>query len=180
MKKLIWIILALITLEVLGVVGYNWVTAGYTGDAALTLSRYVGLNLWSSIAFGIINLIIIVLMTLYAIHTQKLGSMILFLILDISYLILSICPHLPYESPITLMHQIFAITLFIVMLLIGITQYNKNTKLTRAITGLFVLYGLHFLFAYANHLPYFMNGILYWEIGYIYLFFISLLVTKKV
>ncbi len=180
MKKLIWIILALITLEVLGIVGYNWVTAGYTGDATLTLSRYVGLNLWSSIAFGIVNLIIIVLMTLYAIHTQKLGSMILFLILDISYLILSICPHLPYESPITLMHQIFAITLFIVMLLIGITQYNKNTKPTRAITGLFVLYGLHFLFAYANHLPYFMNGILYWEIGYIYLFFISLLVTKKV
>ena len=180
MKKIIWIILALITLEVLGVVGYNWVTAGYTGDATLTLSRYVGLNLWSSIAFGIINLIIIVLMTLYAIHTQKLGSMILFLILDISYLILSICPHLPYESPITLMHQIFAITLFIVMLLIGITQYNKNTKLARAITGLFVLYGLHFLFAYANHLPYFMNGILYWEIGYIYLFFTSLLVTKKV
>ena len=180
MKKLIWIILALITLEVLGIVGYNWITAGYTGDATLTLSRYVGLNLWSSIAFGIINLIIIVLMTLYAVHTQKLGSMILFLILDISYLILSICPHLPYESPITLMHQIFAITLFIVMLLIGITQYNKNTKLTRAIPGLFVLYGLHFLFAYANHLPYFMNGILYWEIGYIYLFFISLLVTKKV
>ena len=179
MKKLIWIILALITLEVLGIVGYNWVTAGYTGDATLTLSRYVGLNLWSSIAFGIINLIIIVLMTLYAIHTQKLGSMILFLILDISYLILSICPHLPYESPITLMHQIFAITLFIVMLLIGITQYNKNTKLTRAITGLFVLYGLHFLFAYANHLPYFMGNILYWEITYIYLFFVSLLVTRK-
>ena len=178
MKKLIWIVLALITIEVLGIVGYNWISAGYAGDATLTLSRYVGLNIWSCILFGVINLAIIVLTTLYAIHTQKLGAIILFLILDICYLTLSLCPHLPYESPVVFIHQVFAITLFIVMLLIGVMQYNKNTKLSRAVTGLFVLFGLHFLFAYANHLPYFMGGILYWEVGYIYLFFTSLLVTK--
>ena len=178
MKKLIWIALALFTLEVLGIVGYNWLAAGYAGDATLTLSRYVGLNLWSCISFGVINLAIIVLLSTHALHQKKLGFTLMILLFNICYLALSVCPHLPYESPIVFIHQFFAIALFIVMLLIGISLYNKSQKPARAITGIFVLYGIHFLIAYANHLPYFMDYILYWEIGYIYLFFLSILMKK--
>ena len=175
MKKLLWIILALFTVEVIGIVGYNWLAAGYAGNATLTLSKYVGLNLWSCIAFGVINLAIIILFSIYAIHQKKLIQSLLLLTFSLCYLILSLCPHLPYESPVVLMHQIFAVTLFVIMLLYGISLYNKNAKLSRLVCGIFVLFGLHFIFAYANHLPYFMDNVLYWEIGYIYLFMISML-----
>jgi len=175
MKKLLWIILALFTLEVLGIVGYNWLAAGYAGNATLTLSKYVGLNLWSCIAFGVTNLAIIVLFSIYSVHQKKLTHNLLGLLFCLCYLILSLCPHLPYESPVVTIHQIFAITLFVIMLLSGISLYNKNAKLPRLICGIFILFGLHFIFAYANHLPYFMDGILYWEVGYIYLYLISLI-----
>ncbi len=175
MKKLLWIILTLFTIEVIAVIGYNWLAAGYTGDATLTLSKYVGLNLWSCIFFGITNLVMIILFTIYALHQKKLLQTLLLLTFNLCYLILSICPHLPVESAITQMHQIFAITLFVAMLLIGISLYNKNAKLPRLICGIFILFGLHFLFAYANQLSYFMDNILYWEVSYIYLFISSLI-----
>lgn len=173
MKKLLWITLALFTLETFAIIGTNW-TTGYLGDGTLTLSRYVGLNLWSIITFGVVNFSIIILLTVYA-TKQKLSLFLLMMLFNICYLTISLCPHVPYESPVVIMHQIFAIALFVIMLLIGIILYNKSTKLPRLLTGVFILFGLHFIFAYANHLPYFMDGILYWEIAYIYLFFVALL-----
>lgn len=177
MKKLLWLILALFTIEVFGIVGYYWLAAGYAGNATLTLSKYVGLNPWSCVAFGVTNLAIIVIFSIYSVHQKKLTQNLLGLLSCLCYLILSLCPHLPYESPVVTMHQIFAVTLFIIMLLSGISLYNKNAKLPRLICGIFILFGLHFFFAYANHLPYFMNSILYWEVGYFYLYLISLITS---
>ena len=176
MKKLLWTTLVLFTFETVAIVGANWAT-GYLGDGTLTLSRYVGLNLWSIIAFGIINFGIIILLTIYA-TKQKLGIFLLMMLFNICYLTISLCPHMSYESPVVSIHQIFAIALFIIMLLIGVLLYNKSSKLPRLLTGIFILFGLHFIFAYANHLPYFTNGILYWEIAYIYLFFVALLTNN--
>lgn len=176
MKKLLWTTLVLFTFETIAIIGANWVT-GYLGDGTLTLSRYIGLNLWSIIAFGVINFSIIILLTIYA-TKQKLGIFLLMMFFNICYLTISLCPHVPYESPVVSIHQIFAIALFIIMLLIGVLLYNNSSKLPRLLTGIFILFGLHFFFAYANHLPYFMNGILYWEIAYIYLFFIALLANN--
>ena len=112
------------------------------------MRSYVGLNLWSCIAFGVVNLAIIVLFSVYAVQQKKLIHNLLGLLFCLCYLILSICPHLPNESPMVTIHQVFAITLFVIMLLYGISLYNKNAKLPRLVCGIFILYGLHFIFEF--------------------------------
>ena len=155
MKKLIWAALSIFTLEILIIIGCYWLFYGYAGNFSLTISRYVGLSSWSSLAF---------LVGVYA----------------ISLLALSLCPHAPDGGQVTSIHRFFAAAMFISLCLLGLISADiAKGKLVRTYCIAFVLYGFHFIIAYVNHLPYLMGNILIWETAFVYGGFAILLLPNQ-
>ena len=178
MKKPIIAALAIFTAEVLAIVGYYWLACGYAGNVSLTISRYVGLNTWSSILFLIGNLAIIALSAIYMVNSgaRKFSWRFLVSAYMISFLALSICPHIPNGDQIIYIHRFFAAAMFISLCLLSLATIDvAKNKLARIFCLSYALYGFHFIIAYANHLPYLMNSILIWEAAFVYGSFIVLL-----
>ncbi|MBR2658541.1 hypothetical protein IKD57_01425 [Candidatus Saccharibacteria bacterium] len=78
------------------ILGYNWIFKGYAGNLSLTVSRYVGLNLWTSILFAIFNTAITIIMFRYYLSLRKSRSTLWFILgclESLSFLALSFFPH---------------------------------------------------------------------------------------
>lgn len=174
-NTLLWIIISIFTAEVLGIVGYYWIGGGHFGDASLTISKYVGLNLWSALVFGFGNTLITILM-LYYLSTNARIKNTLWHLLMVGFIgcfvILSIFPHLPDGSAVAQVHQIFAAIMFTVMSLVGIiTLIISKQKFTIILTTLFVAFSIYFILSYIFRPDYFMQNILWLEATYLYAFF---------
>ena len=178
-NSLLWITVAIFTLEVLGIVGYYWLHDGYNGVTSLTISKFVGLNLWSCLTFGSINAIVAILM-LYYLCTNASVKNVLWHVLCLAFLgffvALSIFPHLPDGGTVAEIHQFFAVAMFIVMLLIGLLSLAiSRQKAAIIICTLFAAYSIYFIISYAIKANYFMSNILWFESAYLYAFFAVLL-----
>lgn len=106
------------------ILGYNWLFKGYAGDLTITISRYVGLNLWTSILFAICNFAIITIMFRYYLSLRKSRSMLWFILCCLQvagFFVLSIFPHNTFITNQNLrdivnnIHIIAARTMFISM-----------------------------------------------------------------
>ncbi|MBQ7040668.1 hypothetical protein IJN73_01195 [Candidatus Saccharibacteria bacterium] len=112
------------TLSQIIVLSYYWLNKGYAGDFSLTVSRYVGLELWTSILFAVFNLAIIVIMFRYYLSLRKSRSLLWFIfgcVQVAGFLLLSIFPHNAFiEDPtareiVSTIHEYSARAMFIAM-----------------------------------------------------------------
>ena len=182
-KKLLLISLLIFALEYIGIVGSYWLFDGRAGDASLTISRYVGLNLWSSLLFCAGNMAIVVLSVYYLLtKAQGRGFIWRFLMYIFvgAFMALSISPHVPDESMPATIHRCFAGIMFVVMVLIGVTQMARaERKITLAYSMLFVIYAIFFCVCDAMRLDFFMNGIFWFESAYLFAFFGLILLPEE-
>ena len=172
------------------ILGYYWLFGGYLGDLTLTISRYVGLELWSSILFAGCNILIAVLLFRYFWSVRKVFSplwFILSLIEVVGFVGLSFFPHVNFVSPETKeffvnIHIGFARTMFVAMFLMGLERLRiaklKDSMATKA-TLAFLLYGVIYITGYSAKWDMMWNTMLIWETGYIYVFMAMLILTRK-
>ncbi len=182
-NALLWVIISIFTAEVFGIVGYYWLAGGHFGDASLTISKFVGLNLWSSIVFGLGNTFITILM-LYYLSTHARITNTLWHLLMIGFvgcfIILSIFPHLPDGSMVAQIHQLFAAVMFCLMALVGILSLAlSKQKTTTILSTLFVTFSIYFILSYIFKPDYFVQNILWLESAYLYSFFVILISSNN-
>ena len=182
-KKLLLISFIIFALEYIGIVGAYWLFDGRFADTSLTISRYVGLNLWNSLLFCACNLAIVV-MVVYYLLTQADGRGLLWRFLMYIYagafMALSISPHVPDESMPAVIHRCFAGVMFVVMTLIGIVQMARaERKAVLAYAMLFVIYAVFFCICDAMRLQWFLDGIFWYESAYIFAFFGLILLPEE-
>lgn len=172
------------------ILGYYWIFGGYFGDLTLTISRYVGLQLWSSILFAVCNILIIVLLLRYFWSVRKVFSPIWFLlslIEVVGFIGLSIFPHVNFVPPETKevfvnIHIGFARTMFVAMFLMGLERLRiarlKDDVATKA-TIAFLIYGIIYITGYSAKWNIMWGTMLIWETGYIYAFMAMLILTRR-
>ena len=172
------------------ILGYYWIFGGYFGDLTLTISRYVGLELWGSILFCVCNLVIAALFLRYFIFVRKRFSTIWFilsLIEVVGFVGLSFFPHVNFVDPETKeifvnIHIFFARTMFVAMFLMGLERLRiaafKDNVATKA-TIAFLAYGLIYITGYSAKWGAMWNTMLIWETGYIYAFMAMLVLTRR-
>ena len=171
MKKLLWIILTIFTLELLGIVGYYWIFQGYAGNTEMTISRYIGLSPVSSTIFLIGSLAIIVLTIIYMLESgiKSFFWHILVGVFAVCFLMLSICPHIQDNQQIIFIHRFFAGGLFVSQLLLAmVTTGLTNNKLARAFCFFYIVYGVCYFTTYLSYLPNYSPYSLIIESLYIY------------
>ncbi|MBQ9017349.1 hypothetical protein IJ103_03895 [Candidatus Saccharibacteria bacterium] len=201
---------ALFALSQLVILGYYWLANGYAGNLTLTISRYVGLELWTSILFAIFNLAIIIIMLRYYFSLKNSRSplwLIFGLLQVLGFALLSIFPHNSFMSGdartvIVNLHEFSARLMFISMFAMAfetlrlshpnhlkflqkfkLFQTKSSPSLPAATTKVsvfFIIYGLVYLFAYSTKLPLIWDRVLILETGYIYAFMAFLLLTRKI
>lgn len=181
-KKLLIISLIIFALEFFGLVGWYWIFGGHAGDATLTISRYVGLNWWSSFIFCACNMAIIAMLVYYLViqakHRGLLWRMLMYVFV-IAFMALSISPHVPDESMPAKIHCFFAGVMFIAMALIGILTVVRGKNIGTIIYAiLFTIFSVYFCFSDVLRVPYFMDGIFWFESAYLYAFFGLLLLPE--
>ena len=172
------------------IIGYYWLFGGYFWDLTLTISRYVGLQLWSSVLFAVCNFVIAGLLFRYYIHVRKYFSPIWFvlgLIEVIGFIGLSIFPHVNFVSPeikeiFVNAHIGFARTMFVAMFCMGLERLRiarlKDDVATKA-TIAFLLYGVIYITGYSTKWNTMWDTMFIWETGYIYAFMAMLILTRR-
>lgn len=172
------------------ILGYYWIFEGYFGNLSLTISRYVGLELWSSIFFCVCNFFIATLLLRYFISVRKKFSAIWFvlsLIEVIGFVGLSVFPHIEFGEPgireiFVNTHIFFARTMFIAMFCMGLERFRLATRrdnFSMTATLAFIAYGLVYITGYSIKWPALWNTMLIWETGYIYVFMAMLVLTRR-
>ena len=178
---LLWLSLLIFTFETVGIITYYWLN-GYSGVTNLTISKFVGLNLWSSLIFGAGNALIVILMLYYlSAHARIKNSLwhLLMVLYLASFVALSIFPHVPEPGTLSEIHQFFSAAMFILMLLLGVLSLIiAKHKSGTIIATLFTTFSVYFIISYILRPDYFMGNILWFESAYIYAFF-ALLISSN-
>ena len=192
------------------ILGYNWTQKGYAGDLTLTVSRYVGLELWTSVLFAVFNLVITLIMFRYYFALKKQRSTLWFIfgcIQVAGFLLLSIFPHNIFmegqaREIVINIHEVSARAMFISMFGMAIEtlrlsypnhlKFLQNLPLLRAPKNLafpkittpvclfFITYGIVYAISYATRWAPIWDRVLILETGYIYAFIAFLLLTRRV
>lgn len=192
------------------ILGYQWITNGYAGNLTLTVSRYVGLELWTSVLFAIFNLAIIIIMLRYYFSLWKSRSLfwlILGCLQALGFFLLSIFPanvfmESPVRETVVNIHEFSARLMFISMFVMAFEtlrlSYPNHLKflqkfklfkspskmsfpgITTKISLFFIFYGLIYLFTYLTKFDLIWSRVLILETGYIYAFIAFLLLTRKI
>lgn len=200
----------LFALSQLIILGYNWIYQGYAGNLSLTVSRYVGLNLWTSILFLIFNLVIITIMFRYYLALRKQRSALWFIfgcVQVTGFLLLSIFPHNIFMEgtlrEVTInIHEYSARAMFIAMFGMALEtlrlsypnhlKFLQNLpllkspkklafpKATAPVCLFFFIYGIIYAISYTTRWAPIWSHVLVLETGYIYAFMAFLLLTRKV
>ena len=190
------------------ILGYNWINKGYAGNLSLTVSRYVGLELWTSILFAAFNVFIIVIMLRYYLSLRKSRSTLWFLfgcVQVAGFFLLSIFPHNIFmegtaREIVCNIHEVSARAMFIAMF--GMTletlrlsypnhlKFLQNLpllkspkqlafpKITAPVCIFFFIYGIVYAISYATRWAPIWNHVLVLETGYIYAFMAFLILTR--
>ena len=175
------------------ILGYNWIFGGYFGNISLTVSKYVGLDVWSSVLFAICNFLIGFLMVRYYLYAYKSLSklwLVLGFIQLFGFIGLSIFPHVAFltgdiKEFVVNLHIMLARIMFFAMfgmalerLRIACGRDNRN-KFAAKICLAFLVYGIIYVFGYFIKDSFFWHIMLLWETGYIYAFMGMLILTRK-
>ena len=191
------------------ILGFYWLNKGYAGDFTITVSRYVGLELWSSILFAICNLAIIIIMFRYYLYLRPSRSKLWFIFgcLQVAgFSLLSIFPAnafmpSPVREVVVNIHEVSARVMFASMLLmaaetlrftfpnhlkflqkLSLTKFPKNIIFLKTATPAciaFIALGCLYLSAFFFKSPLYENFVLITETSYIYGFIAFLLLTQS-
>lgn len=179
-RHLLLIAFMLFVLEFIGIIGYYWLFGGHEGDTTLTISRYVGLNPLSCAAFCACNFVVAVLIVWHLATHEKLHGMgwrFLIYAFVVSFLALSVSPHLPEGGMSTDIHLFFAGSMFTIMALTGLFDIiATKRKSTLIVALLFLVYAVFFIICDLFRVSWFMDNILIYESAYIFAYFVLLLV----
>ncbi|MDO4889112.1 MAG: hypothetical protein Q4A25_00230 [Candidatus Saccharibacteria bacterium] len=192
------------------ILGYNWISRGHAGDLTLTVSRYVGLELWTSILFAAFNIAIIVIMFRYYLYLKKSRSTLWFIfgcLQVLGFLFLSIFPHNVFTEGQTKeifvnIHEYSARLMFASMFGMALEtlrlshpnhlKFLQNLpllkspkkllfpKVTTPVCVFFVIYGLFYVTIYLTRWDVIWSRVLILETGYIYTFMAFLILTRTV
>ena len=192
------------------IIGYHWIEKGYAGNLTLTISRYVGLELWTSILFLIFNLAIIIIMFRYYLTLRKQRSTLWFIfgfIQVAGFLLLSIFPHNIFmegqaREIVINIHEYSARAMFAAMFGMALETLRlsypnhlkflqklpllktpKNLsfpKITAPVCIFFIIYGIIYAIAYSTRWAPIWDRVFILETGYIYAFIALLLLTRRV
>ncbi|MBQ3325606.1 hypothetical protein IJG79_00430 [Candidatus Saccharibacteria bacterium] len=175
------------------ILGYNWIFGGRFGDISLTVSKYVGLSVWSSILFAICNFVIGFLMVRYYLYAYKNLSklwLILGFVQLFGFIGLSIFPHAAFldsnvKETVVNLHIGLARIMFFAMfgmalerLRIAASRDNRN-KFAARVCLAFLIYGIVYVIGYFIKDSFLWQIMLIWETGYIYAFMGMLILTRK-
>ncbi len=172
------------------IIGYYWIFRGYAGNLVLTISRYVGLEIWTSILFFIFNIFIIILMLrFYLFSWRNYSKFWLFcaLVQALGFIILSIFPHQSFLSGeigdiVSGIHIFMARMMFMAMFLMGAEQLrlivSKKMKPPKILL-VFLLCGVFCFFGFSFQWKFVEDTILVWESLYIFLFMGSLVFSSN-
>lgn len=191
------------------ILGFYWLNEGYAGNFTLTVSRYVGLELWSSILFAICNIAIVIIMFRYYLYLRPSRSKLWFIFgcLQVAgFSLLSIFPanafmSSPIREVVINIHEISARTMFAAMLLMAadtlrlaypnhlkflqkfsLTKSPKNIAFFKTAVPAsiaFIMLGCFYLCAFFFKLSVYGNFVLIIETSYIYGFIAFLLLTQS-
>ena len=180
---LLWISLLLFALTCLIIIGCYWLFGGYSGNSSLTISIYVGLQLWSILVFCTVNIVIAIMLLNYILTNAKIRSFCwraLMIAFTIAYIGLSVAAKTPNNDMMVATHQFFSHSLFVIISLIALyTVLTAKDKLTRLIAILVVCYAVFFITCYLLKADFFMGGILWYESSFILSFFILIIVSNR-
>lgn len=134
--------------------------AGYGFHLNYSVSKYVGLEWWSSLLFLLSNIVVSVLVGRYAWNVGRMWKMprvyyYCVTILVVTLLWLSMCP-VGFcdvdgrKSLMTWLHEISSRTMFLMMLFIGIifAVSKRATRCSRIVSIVFVIYGIFCVVGY--------------------------------
>lgn len=172
------------------ILGHYWIFKGYFGNLTLTISRYVGLGLWSSVFFCVCNILIATLLLRYFIFVRKKFSTLWFvlsLVEVVGFVGLSVFPHIEFGEPnvreiFVNTHIFFARTMFVAMFCMGLERFRLSARkdnLAMTATLAFMAYGLVYITGYSIRWQALWSTMLIWETGYIYIFMAMLVLTRR-
>ena len=186
-KHLQWIVLADLILFVTSVLAVAINSLKYGFHIDYTISRYVGLETWSAIVFGLGNVMVAYLSFRFLMWIQVRGKvpkwlmLILAGIFVVGLLGLSACPMgyfdepgSPYGSSVpSFIHNRCSRIMFFSMLVLAavIAAKLKLSKKMQIALAAYIIYGLFCVLAFLGHVGWFGQGILVFESSYIFGFF---------
>ena len=174
-NKLLWISLLLFGIGYLTIIGYYWLFGGYFGNSHFTISIFVGLQTWSVLLFCALNIIIATMLIVYIATQAKIRNFLwcfLMYLFVVAYVGLSLAAKIPDNTISTDIHQFFSKSLFVIITLITIlTIFITNNKLTKVLAISIAIYGIFFIICYVLKAGFFMDGILWHESAFIFVFF---------
>ena len=180
---LLWMSLLLFGLSCLVIVGYNWLFGGYFGNSSLTISIYVGLQIWSILLFCVINIGIAIMLLNYILTHAYIRSFLwrlLMIAFIAAFIGLSVAAKTPENDMMTATHQFFSHSLFFIIALISLyTVLIAKDKLSRLMAILLVCYSVFFITCYLLRADFLMNGILWYESAFIFAFFMLVIVSNR-
>lgn len=185
--RLIWaVVLIFVSTEVLAVIFNGLAVDNFVWNRSI--SRYVGLALWTSILFALGNCLVSALVGRYLWRVGEVwrmprGFYYLIILTVVGLLGLSFCPLGLADSDgnisiVSNLHQVFSRLMFLMMLVIAtFLAFSRRTKEgMRAFCMMFVAYGITCAIGSVGAMPWFENGVLFWETMFFVLFMILIMV----
>lgn len=164
------IVLAIFVVSVSIIVLSHSFLEGYGLHLNFSISRYIGLELWSAIFFFICNLFNIFLLIKFFLqfrreHRMNFFWQLAYIIMLIGFFVLSACPVGLFDvawgefGTVSILHRTFAGIMFtsaIIVMLSTIFKFKNNKKLL--LSGLlFSVFGIIFIVFFKLQIPWFMN-----------------------
>lgn len=185
--RLIWaVVLIFVGTEMLAVMFNGILANNFVWNRSI--SRYVGLGLWSSILFALGNFVVSALVGRYLwkvgeVWKMPRGFYYLIVLTVVGLLGLSFCPlgiadHGTEISIISTLHQIFSRLMFFMMLVIAVfLAFSRRTNEgMRVYSMMFVAYGITCAIGSVGMMAWLENAVLIWETLFFVLFMILIAV----
>ncbi len=179
--RLIWaVLLIFVGTEMLAVVFNGILADNFVWNRSI--SRYVGLGMWSSILFALGNFVVAALVGQYLwkvgeVWKMPRGFYYLIILTVVGLLGLSFCPLGIADrgaelSMVSTLHQIFSRLMFLMMLVIAVfLAFSRHTNEgMRVYCMMFVAYGITCAIGSVGMMAWFDNAVLIWETLFFVLF----------
>lgn len=179
---------------VLAAIVFNSTLMGHGFHSEYSISRYVGLETWSAVLFGLGNVLALILMLYYLYEMGESLKMPrvyfwLVILMAIGLIGLSACPVGYFDLPGTAyassapsrIHEICSRLMFLAMLLSQalVAVIGLADKRTRILAAVFAVYGLICIFGYFSKSAWFLNALLFFETMYLLGFMVVCLISRK-
>lgn len=172
----------------------NSTVMGYGFHAEYSISRYVGLETWSAILFGLGNVVTMVLLLYYLYEmgeNLKMPRIYFWLVVLMAAGLIGLLscpvgyfdlPGAPYASSApSKVHEIGSRLMFLAMLVSEMIVLSSGLidKRTRIFSVVFVIYGLICVFGYLTKATWFLNALVFFEMMYLLSFMVICLVSRR-